>query len=253
MNVELTTIINLAGLSDDDYPEQVREALAFQAAAAALAADVAAESAVDLTAATSATITKVFSAAVAFERDHGAAQALAGKLLALAAGRVETAWSNAVPAIAKRCAAEFDAAAGDLVAALSGLGPGVEPAAAVAEHWTHEYDALRRALAVLDRLRKVRDAVAFRGGRADAVSNEYEASSRTLVFDSQAAYQAFRRTIGRSGTDANYYLAAATAKGVTIKWQDPNQQAEQTWPASIKRSRDQLAATFAARTAEASR
>jgi len=241
MNINLTTIATLSGLTPDDYPEPVRQALAFQSAADALAARVAAEAPVDLTAATTATIGKVHAAAVAHERDHAAAERCAAKLVTIAAGRVEAAWSAAVPAIAARCGAEFDQAAAQLTDALAALDPHVDPAVAVAEHWNPERAALRDALAILDRLRQVRDAVAYQAVEREVVSNVYARDSRTLVFDDAAAHQRFQRKLPADDRGV-YYLVAAATPGVEIRWQTAPQQAEQTWPASIRRHRDAIAA-----------
>jgi hypothetical protein len=245
----------IANIPEADYPPLLVDALAFQAATAALVTAANDEKPVDLnTATTPKNLGGVYTAAVTFELGHDARVRHAAALLKIATERTAAAEQRTATLAEPWFAEQFDAAAKVLLDVIGKHDGGVDPA--VTEHggWPFDpqYAELRDALADVARWGNLRTDYVFRGGGGQLanvpVSNVYERHSRTAILADHNTDQLLEQAASRyRWLDAGYWLVAAQAPGVTICWQTSTQQHAQPAPAKIARYRAAMADQMKAR------
>jgi hypothetical protein len=244
----------ISAIPESDYPPLLLDALAFEAATAALVTAANDEKPVDLTdAITPKNLGKVLDAAVLFEVGHDARVRHTNTLAKIAAERTNAAEQRTATLAEPAFTEQFDAAAKVLVDVIGKHG-GVDPA--VVEHggWSFDpkYAELREALADVTRLGNLRTNYVFRSGGGQVanvpVSIPYERHSRTAVLADISAAQLLEQAAGRyRWLDAGYLLVAAQTPGITLSWQTSDQQHAQPAPAAIARSRAAMDAQMKAR------
>lgn len=244
----------ISAIPEADYPPLLLDALAFEAATAALVTAANDEKPVDLnTATTPKNLGKVLDAAVLFEVGHDARIRHTNTLAKLATERTNAAEQRTATLAEPAFAEQFDTAAKVLLDVIGKHGE-VDPA--VTEHggWPFDpkYAELREALADVTRLGNHRTDFVYRSGGGQLanvpLSNVYERHSRTAILADNSAAQLLEQAAGRyRWLDAGYWLVAAQTPGVVVRWQDADQQHAQPAPAAIARNRAAMANQMKAR------
>lgn len=244
LNSHYTTIIS--SIPEARYPENVKAALAFQAAANTLEASIADETRPDLNdARTPADVAKLHKAAVAFDLGRESRKQHATELSRIAANRTEDVWRATVPAFERYFAEQFDHAAAALYAALKTVDG--DPAELASNPWNPEGEAIRETLATLGRLSAIRDEYAYKDGMPDVTltSSAYEQSSRVAYFESAVIETRFRELLHHR--KPNRWLLLAQTEGARIQWQTVEQQRTQPVAQAITNRDKALAAEMAQR------
>jgi hypothetical protein len=256
----MTRISNIiAAIPESDHPKLLLDALAFQAATAALVTAANDEKPVDLnTATTPKNLGKVYAAAVAFEVGRDARVRHAATLEQIATERLGSAQQQTANQFESWFAEQFDAAAKALVDRIAKQG-GVDPTIVEDGSWPFDpqYAELRDALADVTRWGQLRTDYVYRfeGGQIANVpmSIPYERHSRTAILADHATALALESAAGRyRHMGDGYWLAAAQMPGVSLRWQNTQQQAAQPSPANVTRAQAAMADQAEARAAKRS-
>jgi len=244
----------IAAVDVADYPPVLVDALAFQAATAALVAAANDEKPVDLnTATTPKNLGKVYADAVTFELGHDARVRHAAALAKIAVERTGMAEQQTASQLEGWFAVQFDNSVKVLADVIAKRG-GVDPA--IVEHGSWQFDPalaeLREALAAVTRWGNLRTDYVYRSGGGQVVnppvSIPYERHSRTAILANNSVVQVLEHAANQYGwLEAGYWLSAVATTGVELAWQNSTQQHQQAAPAAVARERALMAAQFQAR------
>lgn len=205
------TIYRVASHYDLELPKAVTDAEADHEAAIKLRDTIAAEEAPDLSSVTAKTLTKIHTAAVAWETRDIRLRA-AEAIVTVTAGKFDNAKFTQAYTLRQPLADLFNQRAADFTTALAEMGGTTTLTATNSDAYTRLHDAGRD----LTMLRQARDACSPVGSRAAVIHDRFELLSRvfTLTFDPRAEHLNFHTL-----PDAEFW-AAGINKGHVIAWQD---------------------------------
>jgi hypothetical protein len=224
----------------DNPPATVRGAQRFAAAVEKLDKTA---TPIDLTTATSSDVGKMLDAAVAADLGAESRARHLATLRAIAAERIEQAWSEAKPELEARFRAAFDTAATELVEELGRLGDGFGPASVRNPH-DQRYARLRDILMRLDAGQTLRHCFPV-----EPLTNRQERDLSTVCVLKRGAASAIEfvnRREHQGSTGPEFWLDLARSPEVDrIAWQSSADQQRQPGPAAQRERERKLAADFA--------